>query len=75
MSAPDHSRSSGRPTAAVVGAGVAGLTAALPAPAPHEVTLFESDDRLGGHAHTQDVAPSGRVVPIDSGFIVQNERT
>jgi uncharacterized protein len=65
-----------RPTAAVVGAGVAGLTAAYLLQRTHDVTLFEADGRLGGHAHTQDVVtPDDRVVPIDTGFIVHNERT
>ena len=76
MSAPDRARRSARPTAAVVGSGVAGLTAAHLLQRTHDVTLFESDDRLGGHAHTQDVVTAdGRVVPIDTGFIVHNERT
>jgi predicted NAD/FAD-binding protein len=65
-----------RPTAAVVGSGVAGLTAAYLLQRTHDVTLFETDGRLGGHAHTHDVATSDdRVVPIDTGFIVHNERT
>lgn len=65
-----------RPTAAVVGSGVAGLTAAYLLQRTHDVTLFESDERLGGHAHTHDIAtPDDRVLGIDSGFIVHNERT
>lgn len=65
-----------RPSAAVVGSGVAGLTAAHLLQRTHDVTLFESDDRLGGHAHTHAVeTPDGRVLPIDSGFIVHNTRT
>ncbi|MEU6175415.1 FAD-dependent oxidoreductase [Streptantibioticus parmotrematis] len=61
---------------AVVGAGVAGLTAAYVLRREHEVSLYEADDRLGGHAHTQDVASrDGRVVRVDTGFIVHNERT
>jgi predicted NAD/FAD-binding protein len=65
-----------RPTAAVIGSGVAGLTAAYLLQRTHDVTLFETDGRLGGHAHTHDVVtPDDRVVPIDSGFIVHNERT
>jgi predicted NAD/FAD-binding protein len=65
-----------RPTAAVVGSGVAGLTAAYLLQRAYDVTLFEADDRLGGHAHTHDLAGSlGRPVAVDSGFIVHNERT
>ncbi|MEI4273555.1 FAD-dependent oxidoreductase [Klenkia sp. LSe6-5] len=65
-----------RPTAAVVGSGVSGLTAAHLLQRTHDVTLFETDSRLGGHAHTHDVeTPDHRVIPIDTGFIVHNERT
>ncbi|MER7667504.1 FAD-dependent oxidoreductase [Kitasatospora sp. NPDC096128] len=62
---------------AVVGAGVAGLTAALElSRGGVEVELFEADDRLGGHAHTQDATGrDGRPVALDTGFLVHNERT
>ncbi len=61
---------------AVIGGGVAGLTAAYVLSTARDVTLYEADGRLGGHAHTHDVrAPDGRVVPVDSGFIVHNRRT
>ena len=65
-----------RPTVAVVGAGIAGLTAAYVLQRSHDVTLFEAEPRLGGHAHTHDVlTPDGRFLPVDSGFIVHNDRT
>ncbi|MFI5047257.1 MAG: NAD(P)/FAD-dependent oxidoreductase [Acidimicrobiia bacterium] len=65
-----------RPRVAVVGAGVSGLTAAYLLQRGADVTLYEADDRLGGHAHTHDVERAGGdVVPVDSGFIVSNERT
>ena len=65
-----------RPTVAVIGAGVSGLTAAHVLARTHAVTLYESDERLGGHAHTHDVpARDGRLLGVDSGFIVHNDRT
>ncbi len=64
------------PGIAVVGAGVSGLTAAHVLARRRPVTVFETDDRLGGHAHTHAVRTGdGRELRIDSGFIVHNERT
>ncbi|MGH3622782.1 MAG: FAD-dependent oxidoreductase, partial [Sciscionella sp.] len=61
---------------AVIGSGVAGLTAAYVLQRGYDVTLFEADDRLGGHSHTHDVPTGGgRSATVDSGFIVHNERT
>lgn len=61
---------------AVVGSGVAGLTAAYVASRTAHVTLYEADDRLGGHADTHTVPDrSGRELAIDTGFIVHNRRT
>src|SRR6476646_8562940 len=60
---------------AVVGSGIAGLTAAYLLQRHAEVTLYEADDRLGGHAHTHDVESAGRMLAVDSGFIVHNRRT
>ncbi len=56
---------------AVIGSGVAGLTAAYVAAKSAHVTLYEADDRLGGHADTHVVDG----LAIDTGFIVHNERT
>jgi uncharacterized protein len=61
---------------AVVGSGVAGLTAAYVASRSASVTLYEADDRLGGHADTHSVHDdSAGDLAIDTGFIVHNERT
>jgi len=61
---------------AIVGSGVSGLTAAYVLSREHDVTLFEADGRLGGHADTHQVtAADGAELAIDTGFIVHNERT
>ncbi|MGH8939585.1 MAG: NAD(P)/FAD-dependent oxidoreductase, partial [Actinomycetes bacterium] len=56
---------------AVVGSGVSGLSAAYVLGRSRDVTLFEADDRFGGHAHTHQV--DGHAV--DTGFIVHNDQT
>ncbi|MDL4813210.1 NAD(P)/FAD-dependent oxidoreductase [Actinomadura opuntiae] len=60
---------------AVIGAGVSGLTAAHVLQRTADVTLYEADGRLGGHAHTHDVASGGAVLAVDSGFLVHNDHT
>lgn len=61
---------------AVIGAGVAGLGCAYAlAQRAARVTLYEAAPRLGGHAHTVDVTLDGRSYPVDTGFLVFNERT
>jgi predicted NAD/FAD-binding protein len=59
---------------AVVGAGVAGIGAAWLLSQRHEVTLFEAADRLGGHSNTVVCPLASGDVPVDTGFIVYNER-
>ena len=60
---------------AVVGSGVSGLIAAWLLAREHEVVLYESEDRLGGHAHTNEVDFGQGPIPVDTGFIVFNHRT
>jgi predicted NAD/FAD-binding protein len=65
-----------RRSIAVVGGGISGLSAAWLLSQRHDVTLFERDARIGGHAHTVEVLDTaGRSVPVDTGFIVFNEAT
>jgi uncharacterized protein len=71
----ERNEPSGR-SIAVIGSGVAGLTAAYLLSARDRVTLFEADSRIGGHAHTQFLdRGDGNVVGIDTAFLVHNDRT
>jgi predicted NAD/FAD-binding protein len=61
---------------AIVGSGISGLgTAWLLSKAGHAVTVFEANDYLGGHTHTVDVTLDGITAPVDTGFLVFNDRT
>jgi predicted NAD/FAD-binding protein len=66
---------------AVIGSGIAGLTAAYVLQQDNDVTLYEADNRLGGHSHTHDVTDGGDLLApgptlaVDSGFIVHNAVT
>jgi predicted NAD/FAD-binding protein len=59
---------------AIIGSGVSGLVAARLLHQHHEVTVFEADARLGGHANTVTIHLDGRDLPVDTGFLVYNER-
>ena len=60
---------------AVVGGGIAGLSAAWLLARRHEVTLLEAEARLGGHAWTLEVPGPDGPLPVDIGFTVYNEVT
>jgi len=60
---------------AIIGAGISGMAAAYLLSHRHEVTLFEKESRLGGHTHTHSIETSVGTLPIDTGFIVHNDRT
>ncbi len=60
---------------AIVGAGISGLAAAWYLDPHHEITVYESAPRIGGHTATIDVRHDGRDYAIDTGFIVYNDWT
>lgn len=60
---------------AIIGSGISGMAAGWYLSSQHEVTLFESDARLGGHTATMDVEVNGQPYAIDTGFIVFNDWT
>lgn len=73
-----HPRAPGTATnkrIAVVGGGIAGLSAAWALSDRAHVTLFEAGGYAGGHTHTVDVTLDGITQGVDTGFLVFNERT
>ncbi|MEL7545928.1 MAG: FAD-dependent oxidoreductase [Pseudomonadota bacterium] len=58
---------------AVIGSGITGLGAAYALKDTADITIFESRDRAGGHAHTIDVDYDGHPLAVDVGFIVYNQ--
>ena len=62
---------------AIIGSGIAGLGCAHFLRHQHEITIFESDSHIGGHANTVEVTEPGtrRQLPIDTGFMVFNRET
>ncbi len=59
---------------AVIGSGIAGLSAAYALAPSHRVVLFEKDSRLGGHSRTIEVNTREDPLLVDTGFIVMNDR-
>lgn len=60
---------------AVIGTGIAGNVAAYHLNKEHDISVFEAGDYIGGHTHTHDIEWAGQHYPIDTGFIVYNEKT
>ena len=75
MTALNARRRTDMASIAVIGSGISGLTAAHYLQRRHQVTLFEADDRPGGHTDTHSIKVDGCEINVDTGFIVFNDRT
>ena len=60
---------------AIIGSGISGNTLAYYLNPHHQITLFESNDRIGGHSHTHHIDIFNQKVSVDTGFIVFNKKT
>ena len=61
-------------TVAVIGSGIAGLSAAWLLNENHSVTVYEKNSWVGGHSNTVEVTLAANAIPVDTGFIVYNGR-
>ena len=60
---------------AIIGSGISGNTLAYYLNPRHQIALFESNDRIGGHSHTHHIDVFNQKVSVDTGFIVFNKKT
>ena len=60
---------------AVVGTGISGLVCSRMLCREHDIHVFEAGDYIGGHTHTIPVEEEGGTRPVDTGFIIFNEKT
>jgi predicted NAD/FAD-binding protein len=61
---------------AIIGSGISGISAAYYLnKLGYEVSIFESGNYFGGHTNTVNIEILGKTVPIDTGFLVHNDRT
>ena len=60
---------------AVIGTGIAGMSAAWLLSQKHNVTVYEQENRIGGHSNTVTVPGRAGPIDVDTGFIVYNERS
>jgi predicted NAD/FAD-binding protein len=67
--------SAARRSIAVIGTGISGMSAAWLLSRAHDVTVYESDRRPGGHSNTVTVKSAKGDIAVDTGFIVYNEVT
>ena len=70
----NHTQAAPRRKIAILGSGVTGLAAAYALHEVHDVVLYEKAERIGGHSNTVTIDYDGKVMDVDTGFIVYNLR-
>ena len=60
---------------AIIGTGIAGNVAAYHLREQHDITVYEANAYVGGHTNTHDIDTANGTLPVDTGFIVFNNRT
>ncbi len=60
---------------AIIGTGIAGNVAAYHLREQHDITVYEANAYVGGHTNTHDIDTANGTLPVDTGFIVFNDRT
>ena len=61
---------------AVIGSGISGISAAFYLnKLNYDVSIYESNNYFGGHTNTQELEIDGVKSPVDTGFLVHNDRT
>jgi len=71
----DTTQTKNKPSVAIIGLGISGLGCAHFLKDEVDLTLYESNDYIGGHTNTVTVTEGSKDVPIDTGFMVYNEDT
>ncbi|MFN3634762.1 MAG: NAD(P)/FAD-dependent oxidoreductase [Rhizobium rhizophilum] len=64
----------GKRRIAVIGSGISGLSSAWLLSKTMDVVLYETEDRPGGHSNTVLAPGVAKDIPVDTGFIVYNDR-
>ncbi len=60
---------------AIVGTGIAGMACAYFLRNRYNITIFEKNDYVGGHTNTVLLDEGTKKIPVDTGFMVYNEKT